>query len=75
MAAIFRKSLRLTHESRKKFTYGKLMNMIATDANALGVRFLHKLAMQVFSLWHRVLSNSGANSAIALLFFFGQIVL
>jgi len=26
------------------------MNMIATDANALQVRFLHKLAMQVFSL-------------------------
>ncbi|KAJ8762659.1 hypothetical protein K2173_010680 [Erythroxylum novogranatense] len=35
VAAIFRKSLRLTHESRKKFPSGKVTNMITTDANAL----------------------------------------
>ncbi|XP_039688197.1 ABC transporter C family member 12 isoform X2 [Medicago truncatula] len=46
VAAIFRKSLRLTHESRKKFSYGKLMNMIATDANAL-----QQICQQLHGLW------------------------
>ncbi|KAJ0017776.1 hypothetical protein Pint_11105 [Pistacia integerrima] len=40
VAAIFRKSLRLTHESRKNFPSGKITNMITTDANALQVWFL-----------------------------------
>ncbi|GMN54603.1 hypothetical protein TIFTF001_023730 [Ficus carica] len=35
VAAIFRKSLRLTHEGRKNFPTGKITNMITTDANAL----------------------------------------
>lgn len=46
MAAIFRKSLRLTHESRKKFSFGKLMNMITTDANAL-----QQICQQLHGLW------------------------
>ncbi|GAU16434.1 hypothetical protein TSUD_117830 [Trifolium subterraneum] len=43
VAAIFRKSLRLTHESRKKFSMGKLMNMITTDANALQTFVISKM--------------------------------
>uniref|UniRef100_A0A9I9CQY3 ABC-type xenobiotic transporter n=1 Tax=Cucumis melo TaxID=3656 RepID=A0A9I9CQY3_CUCME len=35
VAAIFHKSLRLTHEGRKKYPYGKITNMISTDADAL----------------------------------------
>ncbi|KAH9747862.1 ABC transporter C family member 2 [Citrus sinensis] len=35
VAAIFRKTLRLTHEARKDFPSGKVTNMITTDANAL----------------------------------------
>ncbi|PNX84778.1 ABC transporter C family member 12-like protein, partial [Trifolium pratense] len=46
VAAIFRKSLRLTHESRKKFSMGKLMNMITTDANAL-----QQICQQLHGLW------------------------
>ncbi|WJX30575.1 Multidrug resistance-associated protein 9 [Trifolium repens] len=46
VAAIFRKSLRLTHESRKNFSMGKLMNMITTDANAL-----QQICEQLHGLW------------------------
>nr|XP_027190431.1 ABC transporter C family member 12-like isoform X3 [Cicer arietinum] len=46
VAAVFRKSLRLTHESRKKFSSGKLMNMITTDANAL-----QEVCQQLHGLW------------------------
>ncbi|XP_051128280.1 ABC transporter C family member 2-like isoform X2 [Andrographis paniculata] len=35
VAAVFRKSLRLTHESRKGFTSGKITNLMTTDAEAL----------------------------------------
>ncbi|KAI9165651.1 hypothetical protein LWI28_018060 [Acer negundo] len=35
VAAIFRKSLRLTHEIRKNFPSKKITNIITTDANAL----------------------------------------
>ncbi|PPD68206.1 hypothetical protein GOBAR_DD34915 [Gossypium barbadense] len=35
VAAIFHKSLRLTHEARKNFPSGKITNMITTDATAL----------------------------------------
>ena len=52
MAAIFRKSLRLTHEGRKKFTSGKLMNMITTDASALQVCSLLVLKIHDFSQIH-----------------------
>ncbi|CDP05638.1 unnamed protein product [Coffea canephora] len=35
VAAVFRKSLRLTHESRRKFATGKITNLMTTDAEAL----------------------------------------
>ncbi|KAH6830702.1 multidrug resistance-associated protein 2 [Perilla frutescens var. hirtella] len=35
VAAVFRKSLRLTHESRKTFASGKITNLMTTDAEAL----------------------------------------
>ncbi|KAH7544598.1 hypothetical protein FEM48_Zijuj01G0002700 [Ziziphus jujuba var. spinosa] len=35
VAAVFRKSLRLTHEARKKFATGKITNLMTTDAEAL----------------------------------------
>lgn len=37
VAAVFRKSLRLTHESRKTFASGKITNLMTTDAEALQV--------------------------------------
>ncbi|KAK1568814.1 hypothetical protein Q3G72_029144 [Acer saccharum] len=46
VAAIFRKSLRLTHESRKNFPPGKITNMITTDANAL-----QQICLQLHLLW------------------------
>ncbi|CAI9089674.1 OLC1v1024292C1 [Oldenlandia corymbosa var. corymbosa] len=46
VAAIFRKSLRLTHESRKKFPSGRITNMITTDANAL-----QQICQQLHGLW------------------------
>ncbi|CAJ1962148.1 unnamed protein product [Sphenostylis stenocarpa] len=35
VAAVFRKSLRLTHEARKQFATGKITNLMTTDAEAL----------------------------------------
>ncbi|KAL3360377.1 hypothetical protein AABB24_013687 [Solanum stoloniferum] len=35
IAAVFRKSLRLTHESRKNFASGKITNLMTTDSEAL----------------------------------------
>nr|XP_043635649.1 ABC transporter C family member 12-like [Erigeron canadensis] len=46
VAAIFRKSLRLTHEARKNFQSGKITNMITTDANAL-----QQICNQLHGLW------------------------
>ncbi|KAM6551932.1 hypothetical protein CsatB_001740 [Cannabis sativa] len=46
VAAIFRKSLRLTHESRKNFSTGKITNMITTDANSL-----QQICQQLHGLW------------------------
>ncbi|XP_019419120.1 PREDICTED: ABC transporter C family member 2-like isoform X3 [Lupinus angustifolius] len=46
VAAIYRKSLRLTNEGRKKFQSGKLMNMITTDANSL-----QQICQQLHALW------------------------
>ncbi|KAK4782038.1 hypothetical protein SAY86_016140 [Trapa natans] len=46
VAAIFRKSLRLTHDGRKKFQSGKITNMITTDANAL-----QQICQQLHNLW------------------------
>ncbi|XP_058197320.1 ABC transporter C family member 12-like isoform X3 [Rhododendron vialii] len=46
VAAVFRKSLRLTHESRKKFPSGKITNLMTTDANAL-----QQICQQLHGLW------------------------
>ncbi|KAF3656536.1 ABC transporter C family member 2 [Capsicum annuum] len=46
VAAIFRKSVRLTHEDRKQFPSGKITNMITTDANAL-----QQVCQQLHVLW------------------------
>ncbi|GAB2241604.1 hypothetical protein Droror1_Dr00018379 [Drosera rotundifolia] len=46
VAAIFRKSLRLTHEGRKKFPTGKITNMITTDTNSL-----QQICQQIHGLW------------------------
>ncbi|KAB1222717.1 ABC transporter C family member 2 [Morella rubra] len=46
VAAVFRKSLRLSHEGRKKFSSGKITNMMTTDANAL-----QQICQQLHGLW------------------------
>ncbi|XP_062014646.1 ABC transporter C family member 12-like [Rosa rugosa] len=46
VAAIFRKSIRITHEGRKKFPTGKITNMISTDADAL-----QQIARNLHGLW------------------------
>ncbi|KAG5033435.1 hypothetical protein JHK85_017417 [Glycine max] len=46
VAAIFRKSLRLTNDGRKNFPSGRLMNMITSDANAL-----QQICQQLHGLW------------------------
>eukprot|EP00262_Sarcandra_glabra_P011548 TRINITY_DN2799_c0_g1_i1.p1 TRINITY_DN2799_c0_g1~~TRINITY_DN2799_c0_g1_i1.p1 ORF type:complete len:1626 (+),score=287.39 TRINITY_DN2799_c0_g1_i1:361-5238(+) len=46
VAAVFRKSLRLTHEGRKKFGSGKITNLMTTDAEAL-----QQICQQLHSLW------------------------
>ncbi|KAK9267442.1 hypothetical protein L1049_009868 [Liquidambar formosana] len=46
VAAIFRKSLRLTHEGRKNFPSGKITNMMTTDANSL-----QQICQQLHGLW------------------------
>lgn len=46
VAAVFRKSLRLTHEGRRKFGSGKIMNLMTTDAEAL-----QQVCQQLHSLW------------------------
>ncbi|KAL9224406.1 hypothetical protein vseg_000440 [Gypsophila vaccaria] len=46
IAAVFRKSLRLTHESRKKFATGKITNMMTTDAESL-----QQVCQSLHTLW------------------------
>ncbi|XP_077243837.1 multidrug resistance-associated protein 2 [Tasmannia lanceolata] len=46
VAAVFRKSLRLTHEGRNKFSTGKITNLMTTDAEAL-----QQICQQLHSLW------------------------
>lgn len=46
VAAVFRKSLRLTHEGRKKFASGKITNLMTTDAESL-----QQVCQQLHSLW------------------------
>ncbi|GAB2214047.1 hypothetical protein Droror1_Dr00018380 [Drosera rotundifolia] len=46
IAAVFRKSLRLTHESRKKFPSGKITNLMTNDAAAL-----QQVCQSLHTLW------------------------
>ncbi|KAK0578361.1 hypothetical protein LWI29_009118 [Acer saccharum] len=46
IAAVFRKSLRLTHEARKKFSTGKITNLMTTDAEAL-----QQICQSLHTLW------------------------
>ncbi|KAM1350686.1 hypothetical protein ACFX14_004730 [Malus domestica] len=46
VAAVFRKSLRLTHEARKKFASGKITNLMTTDAEAL-----QQISQSLHTLW------------------------
>ncbi|KAG6642050.1 ABC transporter C family member 2-like [Carya illinoinensis] len=46
IAAVFRKSLRLTHEARKKFASGKITNLMTTDAEAL-----QQICQSLHTLW------------------------
>lgn len=46
VAAVFRKSLRLTHEARKKFATGKITNLMTTDAETL-----QQIAQSLHTLW------------------------
>ncbi|KAL0305440.1 UNVERIFIED_CONTAM: ABC transporter C family member 2 [Sesamum radiatum] len=46
VAAVFRKSLRLTHESRKRFASGKITNLMTTDAEAL-----QQICQSLHTLW------------------------
>ncbi|KAL5577346.1 hypothetical protein UlMin_019045 [Ulmus minor] len=46
VAAVFRKSLRLTHEARKTFSTGKITNLMTTDAEAL-----QQICYSLHALW------------------------
>ncbi|KAK9088503.1 hypothetical protein Scep_027585 [Stephania cephalantha] len=46
VAAVFRKSLRLTHEGRKQFPSGKITNLMTTDAETLQL-----VCQQLHNLW------------------------
>ncbi|XP_057430299.1 ABC transporter C family member 2-like [Lotus japonicus] len=46
VAAVFRKSLRLTHESRKQFASGKITNLMTTDSEAL-----QQICQSLHTLW------------------------
>ncbi|KAL5715506.1 Canalicular multispecific organic anion transporter 1 [Ranunculus cassubicifolius] len=46
VASVFRKTLRLTNEGRKKFASGKITNLMTTDAEAL-----QQITQQLHALW------------------------
>ncbi|KAK7245644.1 hypothetical protein RIF29_40492 [Crotalaria pallida] len=46
VAAVFRKSLRLTHEAKKQFASGKITNLMTTDAEAL-----QQICQSLHTLW------------------------
>ncbi|XP_047256542.1 ABC transporter C family member 2 isoform X1 [Capsicum annuum] len=51
IAAVFRKSLRLTHESRKKFASGKITNLMTRDSEAL-----QQTCLTLHTIWSAPLS-------------------
>ncbi|CAN1227639.1 ABC transporter C family member 2 [Linum grandiflorum] len=46
VAAVFRKSLRLTHESRRRFPSGKITNLMTTDSESL-----QQVCQSLHTLW------------------------
>ncbi|KAJ9691129.1 hypothetical protein PVL29_013349 [Vitis rotundifolia] len=46
IAAVFRKSLKLTHEGRRQFASGKITNLMTTDAEAL-----QQICQSLHTLW------------------------
>ncbi|XP_074328761.1 ABC transporter C family member 2-like [Apium graveolens] len=46
IAAVFRKSLKLTHESRRKFATGKITNLMTTDSESL-----QQICQSLHTLW------------------------
>ncbi|XP_008775219.2 ABC transporter C family member 2-like [Phoenix dactylifera] len=46
VAAVFRKSLRLSHEGRRKFASGKITNLMTTDAETL-----QQVCQQLHTVW------------------------
>lgn len=46
VAAVFRKSLKLTHEGRRQFASGKITNLMTTDAEAL-----QQICQSLHTLW------------------------
>ncbi|XP_010906316.1 ABC transporter C family member 2 [Elaeis guineensis] len=46
VAAVFRKSLRLSHEGRRKFASGKITNLMTTDAETL-----QQVCQQLHNVW------------------------
>lgn len=74
VAAIFRKALRLTHDSRRRFPSGKITNMITTDANAL-----QQICQQLHGLWSApfriVLSMALLHQQLGVASLFGSMML
>ena len=70
MAGVFYKSLRLTHEDRGKFSSGKIMNLITTDASALQVncifvfgmcKLLHQQNVSIYKSYKKTIKKSQPN--------------
>lgn len=63
VAAVFRKSLRLTHESRKTFASGKITNLMTTDAEAL-----QQICQSLHTMW-----SAPFRIVVALILLYGQL--
>ncbi|KAG2290989.1 hypothetical protein Bca52824_037658 [Brassica carinata] len=66
IAAVFRKSLRLTNEGRKKFQTGKITNLMTTDAESLQV--MHLCAISYIVALVLLYQQLGVASLIGALF-------
>jgi hypothetical protein len=71
---VFRKSLRLTNEGRRKFQTGKITNLMTTDAESLQVSipFIFSNSSLHVSLYH---SCRAVNIRILNIYFCPQLVL
>ncbi|KAK1686480.1 hypothetical protein QYE76_047328 [Lolium multiflorum] len=63
IAAVFRKSLRLTNDSRKKFASGRITNLISTDAESL-----QQVCQQLHGLW-----SAPSRTVIAMVLLYAQV--